>query len=297
MKAIFAVPFRRAAVARVQGRQWVLLGDIPAQLPDALADWDYNTELAIARAVSVDVAGIRDDVGLQPDDRIALVAMWSSPGSFQRGLICRRELGSAAEYELAGQLSGRDASGSIRLETCVILVNDCTPRSVLSPAQAGSILWRDSVEVRVEGTSARFPVEVIDFSQAAWAATDAAWMLSWNRHDFHQPFMGAVRLFINSGHERVVKAVSGGLSDPEAAAVRSAIYVDVGRALIKGALAEEEFVLERNVYENGTVGRSIANLFGLLFPNESLEGLRGMAEQRPDYFESLLQARLRLFWY
>jgi hypothetical protein len=199
------------------------------------------------------------------------------------------------EIILRGTVRGGDIVGSIRVETLLLLGAERLIPEPLTATRPGSILWHDSAVVAVEGEAPRFPIEVIDFASVVWAPSDAAWLLSWNSYDLHQPFLGAVRLFINSTHNGVVRAASGNGMDAESAAIRSAIYYDTGRSLIRGALSNEDFLANPDEYEPASVGSTVAQLLRLLFPGDSFLELRNMLVERTEYFDSLLQARLQLF--
>jgi len=296
--AVFAVPFRRPIPSLIRADEWQVLSEEPQLLPEFLPHWDYNTELSIARTLAVDVEGVLAACGLGQSERLKIAVVWSSPGSFLRGLLCSVVLeagGGSAEVALRGVLKGGEAVGSVRIDTLLLLGREQSSAQLLSPTRAGSILWHDTVTVAVEGRAPRFPIEIIDFSSVSWAPTGAAWLLNWNPFDLHQPFLGAVRLFINSGHETVVRAASGAVADTEAAAIRSAIFFDTGRTIIRGALSNEEFVAQPHGYDRGSIGSAAAQLIESLFPGDSPLALKNMMTERAEYFDSLLQSKLDLF--
>jgi hypothetical protein len=167
---------------------------------------------------------------------------------------------------------------------------------VLAARYPGSILWEDRVRVALEGTSSRFPTEVVNFNTASWAPYGGAgWFLSWNRDELREPLLRNVRLFVNSTHTGIVAAVQAALPTPEQAMIRSAIYYDVGRQLIRGALENVEFVEDSHAYPNGSTGKAILSMINLLFPADTPASLRSTMRTRPEYFDSVLQGLLRLF--
>ncbi len=168
--------------------------------------------------------------------------------------------------------------------------------SPLSAQHAGAVLLQERQTIQLDTPHSLFPVEVVDFNHGYWANPEAGWRLSWNVCALDQPFLGSVRLFINAAHPRVVHAVSGETPNSEASAIRSAIYFDTARALVLGALANEDFLERDGDFAEGSCGRIIYAMIQMLFPGDGVAGLAAAANQRPDYFNTDLQARLRLFW-
>jgi hypothetical protein len=104
-----------------------------------------------------------------------------------------------------------------------------------------------------------------------------------------------VRLFINSAHPAVVGAVQAADPTPDQAAIRSAIYFDVGRQLVRGALENDEFIEASDTFPEGSTGRAVARLVRRVFPGEKPRALRNLMRSRREYFDSSLQASFRLF--
>lgn len=267
-------------------------------LPPSLHHWDYNQHLHLGRALELDASAIRTSCSLAPDDALRLVAVWSSPGTPLRGKLGDVALAGAEGAQrvvLHGIVSGYELSGQLQIDTMLVLASARASKAPLSATRVGSILWREVYSTLVEGEAPRFPVETVEFAKTLWAPPGAAWHLAWDPHDLRQPFLGAVRLMINSGAEAVVKAVSR--NDPDAAAkvIRSIIHYEVGRALIRGALMNDEFREDPAGFPEGTVGRVLWRLLGLLFPGDSPTGIKNLMDQDPDRFDTVLQEKLHLF--
>lgn len=88
----------------------------------------------------------------------------------------------------------------------------------------------------------------------------------------------------------------GNAPTAEASAIRSAIYFDVAKSLIVGALASEDFVERNGDFGEGSCGMIVCAMIHMLFPGDGISGLAAAAAQRPDHFNTDLQGRLRLFW-
>ncbi len=300
MNRIIGVPYRRTGEDRIICEPWVLThGGSSEALPPVLPHWDYNTDLVVARNVVVDAGGVRHDSVLTDADPVRVAAVWHSTGTALRGCLFQSDLPSGGGLHcvsMFGRIPGRELAGEVRLETHLLVPTGRAGAEPLSPLYAGSVLWSDTLTVELEGNAPRFPVELIDFETVLWAPhPDASWYVSWNRYDLHQPMLGSVRLFVNARHPRVVRAMSQEAQDSEARAIRSAIYYDVGRGLIRAALYDEQFLENPEIFNPGTIGRAVARLIRSLFPTDSPRSLRSAMQERPEHFDSELQARLRLF--
>jgi hypothetical protein len=138
-------------------------------------------------------------------------------------------------------------------------------------------------------------MEVVDFSAVHWAPYQAGWYLSWSKDELHVPFLRNVRLYLNSSHAMVIGSVQSANPTAEQKVIRSAIYYDVGRQLVRGALENEDFVLHPEEFAEGSTGHALVRLIRTFFGSETPRALRSTMRDRPEYFDSLLQGSLKLF--
>lgn len=300
MKTITAVPYRRAAAHRFTAGQWESQSpEGQSPLATVLPSFDYSSILRLRREVIVDVAGLREDCGLSGSVQLLLAASWYSPGTVLRRRLAQAPIPQGDELclvELVGNVPGSHVASEVCLDTSILVGARQDSSSPLSAKDAGAVLFRERQTIQLDESQPCFPVEVVDFGKGSWANAEAGWRLSWNVHAMEQPFLGSVRLLINAAHPRVAHAVSSETPNSEASAIRSSIYFDIARALISGALASEEFVEHDGDYARGSCGRVIHEMLQLLFPGDDVAGLAAASKQRPDYFTTDLQGRLRLFW-
>lgn len=300
MRTATASPYRRAVAHRLTAGRWELLSaDAATPLPLALPGLDYGSILRLRREVIIDAAGVRADCGLASDAPLLAAASWSSPGTMLRRSLTSTpvsEKDGVCIVELTGAIAGTDISTSLHIDTAVLAASRPASPAPLSPRHAGAVLLQERQTIQLDTPHSLFPIEVTDFSKGFWANPEAGWRLSWNVRALDQPFLGSVRLFVNAAHPQVVHAVSGEAASAEASAIRSTIYFDTARALVLGALANEDFVERDGDYAEGSCGRIIYAMIQMLFPGDEAAGLAAAASQRPDYFNTDLQARLRLFW-
>jgi len=299
MKTVAAVPYRRALPHRIATSDWdVLSGEAFSPLPQTLTGLDYNSVVRLRREVIVDTTGLRADCGLGTDVPLLLAASWSSSGTMLRRSLGKVSLSQddACLVEIAGDISGGDIAGTLYIDTSILVASDRKGGEPLTARHAGTVLLQERQIVQLDTSTSFFPVEVVDFNVGLWANPDAGWRLSWNALALDQPFLGSVRLLINAGHPRVVHAVSAATPTAESTVIRSAIYFDVARALIFGALGSDEFIERDGDYAEGSCGKTIYAMIQMLYPGDGILGLASAANQRRDHFDSDLQGRLRIFW-
>jgi hypothetical protein len=298
MRPLFSVSFRRSTQDRVESAGWEIVeNDVCSPLPTLLTTIDYSSTLRVRRELVIDVAGIRADCGIPENVPLLACATWHSNGTALKRTLCVYQLDAQATdqlVELGGQISCGDLAGSVDLVTSIIVATNSGVDIPLVARLAGSILFQDRQAIEFDDAASFFPVEVVDFESAHLHA-DAGWMLVWNVDDLDQPFLSAVRLYINATHTNVVRAVTGSPPSPEAAAIRTAIYFDVAKSLILGALDNEDFVDRNGDYPKGSCGKAVYDLIRLQYSGDTLQQLVS-ARKRSDWFNAELQHKLRVFW-
>lgn len=299
MTRVVQVPFRRAKAERVQPDAWQSHVGAAGPLGRELPHWDYNVDLRLVRSLIVREAQLRQDCRLSPADSVCAVVVWRSTGSTVRGRGAVVPLGNSEtprEFSLSADISGQLLATDVVISTQIVLVAASALSDTLAAKYPGSILWEDLAEVALEGTDSRFPMQVVDFSTAVWAPYGGAgWYLAWRNDELHEPLLRNVQLFINSGHPAVAAAVQAAQPSLDQKAIRSAIYFDIGRQLIRGALLNDDFVESPDSYAEGSTGRAILRMVRQFFGGERLRAVRDRMQSRPEYFDSALQASLRLF--
>src|SRR4029077_3434151 len=129
--------------------------------------WDPNTEIRAVRELTVDIRQIRKECQLGTKSRIRVQASWNSTASAVRGASLgngRFDIGIGDGERVGGTLEmivkGHVLRGSIALQTHVVVI-ESEPKDRLAATRAGSVLWSDSKEIILEGSGARFPVELV----------------------------------------------------------------------------------------------------------------------------------------
>lgn len=286
-------PYRMANDGRLVGDPWRRRGGAGESggILEALADWDPSEDLVFARTVQFDAAGVREDTGLPTGWPLKLGVVWRSADARSRGAgnVVLVE-GDRVDEELHVSIQGTQLSSSVELITLVTLGMPID-KAPIRAWRAGSILWQDAQSIDLSGGS-RFPMQSIPFSGWAWPA-GAIWRLEWDASELDVAVLGSLCVYLNQDHP-LHAALVGRANEPQAHAIRAAMYHDIARQLIRGALDSDEFQADRK-YPARSIGRTIQGLINSAFRGVGLEHLRQEMRQSPEVFEARLQDRLRLF--
>ena len=189
-------------------------------------------------------------------------------------------------------LPGRDMGSSLRLETQILLVEQADTGGNAVAAHAGSVLWRDSKTVKLQGSAPRFPMAVVNPSEFGMDPA-APWMIQ-IRQDLEAPVMGAVYLLVNETNERVTQAVTGmGEDEGLNATVLSTMYHDIGSTLVDFALTQDE-LWERDDFPQDSFGRSLQLLFDSAMRGQSRADAVAQRASDPGLYAMTLSASLGL---
>lgn len=299
MKSIVIWPFRVASAERISATPWTILAQgAVVPLPELLPGPEYGSTLDVRRTVRINVDRLRVDCGLPGDAELTLAASWHSAGTALRRQFSNTPLpktGAAVEVEVTGLVPADAITQYLALRTRIVLARQLTHNDRTIARHAGSALWEDLHKVALDSLTSLFPVELVDLAGSAWAQPDAGWFLSWNTFELERPFLGSVRLYVNSNHPVVAKAVVGAAVTPDAAVIRQAIYFDVARSLVLGVLNDSDFMQRAEEYPADSVGRVVLDIIRRLWPVEVLSGVKNLAESSPEHFNAELQARLGIF--
>lgn len=261
------------------------------EAPDVVPDWDYLQGLAISRTLQVDPTALLSACGLR-DATVAAALTWHCTATNLRGA------GEPVTVDPEPQtisltLDGADLGGRLALETQLILIRPDSVNRPFTARRPGSVLWRESTSLTLEGQGPRFPLLPVSFAQSGIAeGRTGAWALLWATHELSASGAGSVQLALNTDHP----AIRALLDDPRSPAQRQLgqiIMYDTARQMITFALTRDD-LLDGLVFDDGTLGRLLTDLITTVFPHRSLQQLRGDMETSPGELESEMQAAMRL---
>ncbi|MFE4249085.1 hypothetical protein ACFRU3_06220 [Streptomyces sp. NPDC056910] len=291
-----ALPYRvppRDVVAAEAWSQVTPDGEVP--LPEAMDDWDYQMDLHLRRRVRVDLARARAAAGLPEDTDLLLSVVWTATGSNLRGpgRLARLSGAGPNTVDLDVRLRGADLGGVLLLDTALVLAERRDDARPAAPRRAGSVLWDDGVELRLQGDAPQFPMAVIDFSHTSFP-NGAAWHIQISG-ELESAAMGSLLLLVNERNTVTAEAFQNA-ARPRAVdrVVLSAVYADVARTMIEYALSQEDFTDEADHPED-SLGATLLSLFHRLFPEQSITDVRLRRQHAPSLFASELQAAVKIF--
>ncbi|MFI9326178.1 hypothetical protein ACIGZJ_01385 [Kitasatospora sp. NPDC052868] len=290
-------PYRRPRGGDVSADGWLvrLDGDGRGPLPSSIPDWDYQYDLRLEREVRIDVDAVRQSTGLPDAARLAVAVVWSSSGSGLRVRAhhCVLPVGGVVTVPIALTVRGRESGGMLALETQLVLASRLDDADPLTARRAGSLLWRDETQVRLEGDDSQFPMSVLDFKEAGYPE-DAPWLLMVGQ-DVASAAMGALVLLVNSRTPLVLEAMKRA-GRPAAAdrLIHSAVQADVTRLLVEHAIRNPE-IQDDARFEPDTLGHLLLGTVHTRLPGMSMRGLRELHEGDPSLFSARLQSAVQLF--
>ncbi|WP_206739323.1 hypothetical protein [Streptomyces sp. L2] len=290
------LPYRVPTDDVVVAEPWCLVveeGEVA--LPEALPDWDYQMDLRLRRTVRIDVERVRRQSGLPADAPLLLSTVWTATGSNLSGPAQHVRLAAGgddtAEFDIL--LRGTGLGGLLLLDTALVLAERRSNARPSSPRRAGSILWSDRVELRLQGDAPQFPMAVIDFARTSFPE-NAAWHLQISGGLEHAT-MGALLLLVNEQNTVTATALQNAARPrPIDRVVLSAVYADAARTMIEHALTHDDFVEDAD-FPDGSLGATLLSLFDQLFPGQSITDVRLRHRQSPALFASDLQAAVKIF--
>lgn len=288
-----AFPFHTIGNEHVVASPWTLLeSDGRFQdLADHIPTWDYARDLRISRTIGLDkaIGGLSLGFGDDEVNLSALVRLGTGPGSLPRRTlsIFKAILSPDRPIVVDHLVPGETLSHRLWLETTIVLESATNPKSRFAPRRRGSVLWRDIKDIRLEGTSPRFPMEIISFTDrfAGRPESTALWYLHWRPGEMHRDFGGAVRLFLNHDNEEFMARFVAGDT-----VTLQCTLANVISQMLEHALREDglEHILADS--EPTSVAGHIATWLTLAFPGWDIARIRTTLERMPGQFHAAILA-------
>jgi hypothetical protein len=291
-----AFPYIRPQFDAVRADVWMLkMGDDLREAPAYLDGWDYNTELNLIRVIQADVTTIRQQASLPPE-----VPLWLSVSAFSTSTWIRKRVFDHSltvevqDLTIEVVLPGNDLGGNLRLSTSVVLHAGCDSTQEFIAHLAGSVLWSDVYEIRLQGDAPLFPISVIDFERAGFPPA-AGWHVEVGA-DLTSALHASLRLYLNSAKSAVVAAfANAGNPRPEDRMVLRAVFADVARVMTEHALNQDDLRGPMEWNED-SLGFALQNLLQRFFPHgDDLTARRTHRIEHPSDFSTELFAKIRVF--
>lgn len=263
-----AMPFRVASPDSVVFQDPVLrTGETVIRVGEPVPTWDYLSPVEISCSCEVDTAELLRSTGLSSLEHIAMVLQVDCPATGIRRVTTGSLERSGGLPSLGIELAPNTVAVEVEVRQGLVLSHP-DPRSRDRAARrTGSRLHPGGrvARFRLEGDAAGFPVEAFDFSRAGLPA-DAAWRLNFRSESLDLPFLGAVRLFVNTNHEYASQLLAG--TSPLLQSVLNYSILEQMLLTVVADSAEDDISL---AYDSGTVGAVLNELtelhLGLALPD------------------------------
>jgi hypothetical protein len=286
-----ARPYVGASPDAVRAGAWFAdSADGKQPLPEWVPYWDVSHKLRAKRRIEVDVGRALADASLSTDCRLALSVVLASEFEDEG---CRATIDASdglIPLDLEVILDGPSLGTAVMLLTSLVLAEPAARVEGPVAWRRGSILWQDSKKVRLYGESSQFPVMEVDFADFGLHPA-SPWFVQIGP-DLGLPAMGSILLLLNERFPLVTEAARDMSAErPELAAVRSALFADVGRVLVEFALSQDNLADE---WPEESLGAVLATVVQSRFP-QSLDELRTLRKNDPSQWAATVQATLGLF--
>jgi hypothetical protein len=183
--------------SRLVDGEWEPVGDF-------IENWDYRTDLRLRCSFVIDPESVRRGAHLTDGSPLAFSFGWRALDTYLVGPNKRITL-NEREFEVEIEVDAQHAGAAIALTRRLILERDRLSPLPGEARHAGTILWSDETSLRLAGSEAMFPTEVVDF-ELFGIDKGASWHLRMPASP-DEPAMGALLLLLNPLDKKLVAAV------------------------------------------------------------------------------------------
>lgn len=282
-----AYPFRTIPQDMIECSQWSLI-DTSDVMPllTKIEHWDYDTKIKLERSISFNAIKCLKSLGLDnADTKLKLIVIVVTGPTGSRWVGYQKEINYMSNFSngISFEIDSEKLAGAITLITEITLVDAGTNSEKLSATKPGSRLWTETHKIDIEGISARFPMDILDFekSLASLGISLAPWYLQWNVDHLESNFVGNVVLYLNSKQKGFIEKVQ--TEDP---VVIQWLRLDLIRQMCSVAIEQDDFKENFHGYQDGSIGGTIRDWIILAFENMSIEVISAMYQSQRSRFES-----------
>ncbi len=207
-----AYPHRTATASAVSFTDPRLrLGERWYGVDEPVTHWDYLAPSTVVSTITVDEAEFLRSTGLADLSGLVGCVQVDCRTSGSRHLAYAPLLAGGAPAGVEVHIPPHEVADRIEVTQSVLLDRPDTEEAPdLSAYRRGSRLWQADRAFRfiLEGSASTFPTEAFDFRSAGLPSA-AAWKLQFEPESLDDPYLGAVRLLLNSEHPRANDLLSG----------------------------------------------------------------------------------------
>lgn len=206
------MPFRTASDDSVEfSEPRIRVGEVLINAGDPVSTWDYLTEVSVIGNVKVSPDELLGSTGLSDLGGVSATLQVDCPATGFRNMaavpvLCAVDKGTRLQLDIRPHT----IAGEIEVRYGLVLEKERENEPTMAPFRRGSRVYTAARIYRflLEGDGAGFPTEAFDFEPTGYP-TGAPWHLSFRADSLDEPFMGAVRLFINTQHSASTALLAG----------------------------------------------------------------------------------------
>ena len=177
---------------------------------DPAATWDYVSEMSVRTTVAVEVTALLHSTGLPSLEGVVALLQVDCLATGSRHIATIPVPSDGRLSDLAVAIGAHTVAQRLEVTQTLLLDADRPEGEDLAAYRRGSRLLTPSAThtIILEGSASTFPTEAFDFASAG-LPQDAAWKLQFEPDSLDEPYLGAVRLLVNSHHPQAVEILSG----------------------------------------------------------------------------------------
>lgn len=291
-----AFPFLTLSQSDPDVSDWSLVSDDGSEQPlkRLVAGWGYERNLRIQRTFHLSPGLVTSRLALDVSSSSfeLLVRIGTGTGTLPRRLVplSRTELLPGVPFLVDATVNGDQLSNRLFLECSIIAHKSGGARSVLAPTLHASIVWRDTLDLMLEGQAPRFPMEIVSFAErfAGRSEAEAPWFVHWLPGELHRDFGGAVRLYINHDNpEFVERFVSADVITLQAT------LGGVMNQIVTSVITREEIESVLDDAEPNSIAGHVKMWLELAFPSLGVAAIRERWRTNPGEFQAAILAAAR----
>ena len=223
---------------------------------EPVVPWDYLAPSIVVSTVSVDEVEFLRSTGLTTLSGIVGHVQVDCPTTGSRHSAVSPLLGAAQTVTIEVHLDANQVAHRIEVTQSVLLdLPDTQEPLHLAAFRRGSRLWQADRTFRfiLEGSASTFPTEAFDFTTVGLPHT-AAWKLQFEPDALDEPYLGAVRLLLNSAHPQAPELLSG-----RASLVQSVLFHSIIEQLLT-TVADRFTETMPTEFEPDSIGEALNHL-------------------------------------
>lgn len=252
-----AMPFRIAKPSAVTFKDptFQVNGEI-FEATTPVTPWDYLSQATVTATATADIEELVTSTGLSSAEGVVALIQVDCPATGFRRTGSSPLQGDGRVIRLDVNIDPHEVAEFIEVTLSVILDRPDSPNAYDGVAfRRGSRLLTHNETYRfvLEGSASTFPTEAFDF-EIAGLPKEAAWRLNFDPISFDEPYLGAVRLLINTRHHAAQEILSG-----KASLVQSVLFHGVVEQMLLTIAASDHDGIPVD-FKEGSVGEAMDHL-------------------------------------